>query len=162
MSRFLSRPRFGLYLLGMVAGVLSLGSNCSITGIPGLPVVDEIVTIELVNTTNFEVDPLLFVHPDETAPVNVAAQPEWEFVLDPPLAPGEIAEIDFECFDIGTVVSDRALLLTPGTPVASDNAPVVRWGLDYDCGDFVSFIFVDDPASVFFTRVEVNGVFVTD
>ena len=51
---------------------------------------------------------------------------------------------------------------SPLGPVPSDNTPLVQDDDTFHCGDTVTLIFVDNGTDVFFTRVEVNGQFVSD
>ncbi len=145
-----------------------MGGDCDIN-IPSIPLpdpnpVDPLVTVELVNTTDFFVDPFIYVHPDEAVPFSVLTRDENLIVLDPPeLEPGEIVELDFECVDIGAVITDRPLLLDGDVAFESTNSPLLRWATDYECGDLVSFVYVDDlDTGEFFVQAEVNGFIVAD
>ena len=120
-----------------------LASDCSFSGFLPFPrppvVVLDFVDVELINDSPFDpVDPGLFV--------------DGALFDDLPLAPGEASFLTFNCF-AGTTLQTDAILLTPVGGIPSD---------EFLCGDTVSFIFVDNGIDPFFTRVEVNGVFVTD
>jgi len=142
----------------------SLGLQCGVPGLPfeGLPFGHDTVDIELVNFTDYDVDPRIFIHPDDDVSFDELFREENMLLVEPPLLADELAVFTFDCDDVGTVASDFAwLLLSPTEAVESDNGPVLFKGLDFYCGDTVSFIFIDDGVD-FFTRVEVNGQFLTD
>jgi len=162
LSSRTGRRFIGLILLGLtVVGVM--GGDCDIT----LPVPDidpdPLVTVELVNTTNFFVDPFVFVDPDDNVPFSVLVRAENLVFLDPPeLEPGELVELDFLCADIGAVTTDP-LLLDGDLAFESINVPLLRFGEDYECGDLISFVYIDDPETgEFFVQPEVNGRIVPD
>ncbi len=123
------------------------GQSCPRTFFP--PPAD-FVTVELINETDFPVDPGLFVD-------------GLEFVLegDPLLAAGEIVTLEFDCF-AGTKLQTDAILLAPEGQILSDNVPLVEEGFEFLCGDVVSFIFIDNGVDPFYTEVDVNGEFVMD
>jgi hypothetical protein len=163
-------------LIGSALLFSVLGVQCGVPGSPfdGLPIgdgsfdglpfddADEIVDIELVNFTAYDVDPRIFIHPDDDVTFEELFRDENMLIVEPPLLPDELAVYTFDCDDVGTVASDFALLLlSPAEAIESDNGPVVFKDFDFWCGDMVSFIFIDDGVD-FFTRVEVNGEFLTD
>lgn len=162
-----SRARIGFTLLTALVGLGSLGQSCPSFPFPppigGDPVLDE-VDVELINLTAFEVDPRLFVDPDDTIVDIDDLIREENFVdIGPPLEPDEVVTVTFDCLDIGSVVSDYALLLiSDSEAVESDNGPWLVGGENFLCGDVISFIYIDTPEDGFFTRVEVNGEFLTD
>lgn len=161
----LKRHRFaGLSLLiVLIIGVM--GGDC-VSTFPPLPGPDgpSIVTLELVNDTDFFVDPFIYVHPDENVPVSVLISDENLVLLDPPeLEPGEIVELDFFCEDIGAVITDRPLLLDGDLAFESSNSPLLRWGDDFLCGDLVTFFYLEDPVTgEFFVEPRVNNTIVPD
>ena len=46
--------------------------------------------------------------------------------------------------------------------IESDHAPLLVEEDHFECGDIISFIFIDEVGGDFFTRVEVNDQFVMD
>jgi len=152
-------------LLASVFALAAMGPSCGDL----LPPPDNRpmqLTVELVNATPFEVLPELYVDPEKRVYVGDQIVADDNFVdIGDPLAPGEIVELGFDCADAGSFYSDHALMLPPGLrSVPSDNAPLLRQGIEFRCGDTVSFIFIyaTTPAPEFFTRIEVNGRFVMD
>lgn len=158
MNTWSTKSRWLGYVAGCAAIILSLGQTCAL---PFSPFEPPLVDIELVNYTAYDVDPYIFIHPDSGVPLDVLFQPENELIVDPLLAPEEVAVYTFDCLDVGTIGSDFALMyLSPFEVIESDNGPYVDKGIDFFCGDIVSFIFIDDGVD-FFTEVEVNGELIT-
>jgi hypothetical protein len=142
-----------------------MGAEC----VPASPspddslVQNDTVAIEMSNYTDYPIEPRLFIDP--TPHITVEGQlirdDNWVLV-DPPLQPGELATYEFRCEDVGTMATDHAqMFISEDQYVESDNGPWLVAGDDFTCGDTVSLIFIDD-GTVFFTRVEVNGQFLTD
>ncbi len=160
--------RIATFLIGglVLAGVMGGGCDGLTPVFPDVPGIldDDVITIELVNTTPNLVDPFLYVDPNEDVFFNNLIIDGNLVLLDPPeLAPGEVVTLVFDCQDVGSVVSDRAELITDLEIIESDNSPLLIEADDFVCGDLISFIYIDDPGEeVFFTRVEVNDVFLTD
>jgi hypothetical protein len=134
-------------LLFCAAMVGVMGTECSISLIPP-PSPEPVFTtvdVELVDNTPDAVDPGLFV--DGVA-----------HVFDPPLAPGDSLVVTLDCF-AGTTLQTDATLLDSAGAIPSDNVPLLTEGVDYSCGDTVTFVFTQD-AFGFFTQVLVNGTLV--
>jgi hypothetical protein len=125
---------------------------------------DDLITVELINTTNFPVEPFLYAEEDNDIELDSDVIRDSNFVdIGEPVFPGEVVQVDFLCEEIGAVVVDFPLLLiSPNEAIESINGPLLIQELDYFCGDFVSFFFVDDPSFGFFTEVEVNGVLLVE
>ena len=112
-----------------------------------------VVTVELINDTDYEVDPWI-VFDDDTG---WAAQVYPESLLDTGLLlPGEVVAYDFYCDDLGVILSDEAdqfvddlIYRDWGTP------PLVR-GEDFQCGDLIQFQFLGN-ADTFGVVVAING-----
>jgi hypothetical protein len=158
-----NRHRFaGLTLLTLLA-IGAMGGDCDVV-IPPPDPVDPLVTVRMENTTGFFVDPFIYVHPDESVPFSVLVRDENLVLLVPPeLEPGEIVELDFECIDIGAVITDRPLLLDGDQAFESINSPLLRFGEDFECGDLITFVYIDDlDTGEFFVQPEVNGRVVPD
>ena len=123
--------------------------------------VPEVVTVELVNTTEWPVAPFLYTsyYNDIFLPEEIAF--EENFVdIGEPLAPGEVVTLDLDCYDAGTLHADADLLLSPTEAVFSLTLPILRDNEHFVCGDLISFVFYDDPTVGFFTEAEVNGVII--
>ncbi len=146
------RLTVGTALLIPIA-MANMGGGCTF---PGLfpdpdPIVIDFVDVELSNEALDPVAPGLYV--------DGALFQELE---DEPLAVGERGvQVRFDCF-AGTTLQTDALLLTAAGAIASDNAPLLQEGIDFNCGDVISYFFVENGVDPFFTRVERNGVFLTD
>ncbi len=154
--------RFAGWLVGIVTAVAVMGADCTFLPFPVRSTVD----VELVNLTDYPIDPRLFIDPSDDIQFYEDLVNDFNWVeVDPPLAPDEVAVFTFYCDDAGTIASDYALLLLSADEgYESANGPWVVYGYDYLCNDTISFIFIDefDIGGDFFTRVEVNGEFVTD
>lgn len=125
-------------------------SSCSFSGLPifdpddDVIIVDDFVTVELVNNTGFLVDPGLFVSGEL-------------IIIDPPLDPGELLTLDIDCF-LEDVLEVDATLLLPDADLLAVNVPVLEEGISYLCGDIVTFFFEQDITGQFFVEVAVNDV----
>jgi len=152
------------YLLGGLVLMGVMGGPCDITISPDGIITFDSVTVELVNNTDYPIEPYLFVDEDENVSVDGLVVDENFVALDPLLQPDEIIELAFDCDEIGSIISDRAWLVVSDTEIyESDNGPLLREEDDFECGDVISFIFIDEgPEGSFFTRVEVNNQFVED
>lgn len=160
------RPvRFLFACVGAATWAGTLGTACSGLSIDlplpgGGAITFNTMEIELVNTTAYPVEPRLFVDPDDDA--FIVDEEENRIRIVPPVNPGEVFAMRLPCADTGSIQTDHAVLITALDLVESDNDPTVRKYTDFECGDTVSFIFIDEIGGDFFTRVEVNGVFVED
>ena len=151
-------------LRGMIGGLVLaavMGPSCAdiVINLPDRP-----VRIELINTTDYYVDPGLYIHPDAEVydDDRLITDQTWIDIGDP-LAPLEMWTYDFLCSEAGTVVSDFAwLFIDDEEYVSSENGPLVTYGRDFQCGDTISFIFVDTIEGFFYTEVEINGVLLTE
>jgi hypothetical protein len=112
--------------------------------VPTPPIEVDFVDLELVNTSDGSVDPGIFIDGVEQ-------------IIDPPLDPGEVVEFTVDCF-LGTVVESDAFLFTTSGPLLSDNAPLLIEGVDFFCGDLISFVYIRDFEG-FFTQVEITAGF---
>ncbi len=150
-------------LRGMIGGLIMaavMGPSCADFDIvlPGA----KPVRVELINTTDYEVDPGLYIHPDAEVydSARLITDETWINIGDP-LAPLEMWTYDFDCSETGTMITDFAwLFLTDEEYVVSENSPLVTIGRDFKCGDTVSFIFVDTVEGGFYTEVWVNDVLI--
>jgi len=159
----MARHNWWIRLVPLFVGTITwMGANC-------VPVVPDgtngsgTVAIEMVNYTDYPIEPRLFVDPTPNITVEgqLIRDDNWVLV-DPPLQPGELATYEFLCEDIGTMATDHAqMFISENEYVESDNGPWLVAGYDFTCGDTISLMFIDD-GTVFFTRVEVNGQFLTD
>lgn len=155
-------------VVGLAAAIAAgvLGGNCTglTIDIPlpgGGSIQFNTVTVELVNTTAYAVEPRLFVDPEDDS-FFVDAD-ENRVLVSPPVEPGQTVTLTLACADAGAIQTDHAILILPfDEDVESDNDPTARRHEDFNCGGIVSFIFIDEVGGDFYTRLEVNGVFVED
>ena len=156
MLRSLALARPVRWLMGGFVLAASMGQQCNLpSGLP-IPVGDPMVTVEVINRTDWPVDPFLYVDPDENVSFGALISADNLVLIDPLLQPGEVVTLGWECVDIGTVISDQALLILSETEgVESTTSPLLRWGEDFLCGDVISFIYEDQPDGTFSTRVEL-------
>lgn len=162
----MARHNWWIRLVPLFVGTITwMGANC----VPVVPVVPDdtggsgTVAIEMSNYTDYPIEPRLFIDP--TPHITVEGQlirdDNWVLV-DPPLQADEVATYEFFCQDVGTMATDHAqMYISEDQYVESDNGPWLVAGDDFACGDTISLMFIDD-GTVFFTRVEVNGQFLTD
>ena len=149
----------GLILIGV------MGGPCDITVFPEGIITLDSVTVELVNTTAYPVEPNLYVDPQENIFTTSNIVTDENFVnFGIPIQPGEIVQLALDCDEIGSIISDHAYLFVSDFElIESDNGPLLIEEDDFECGDIISFIFIDEGiGGEFFTRVEVNGRFVED
>lgn len=109
--------------------------------------IDDFVIVELVNETGNPVDPGLFV--------------EDVFVDTDPIDPATQRIDEVDCFPGDLIGVDPLLLLSADDELASINVPELIEGVDYFCGDVVTFFFTLDDEGVFFVDVAVNDVLLT-
>lgn len=115
------------------------------------------VTIELVNDTDFDVDPFIRFDDDNS----------WAAALFPAddlstglLAPGDALQFSFDCDELGLVFSDEAQQLDLlGVIAQADASDVLKRGDEYDCGDLIRFRFVGN-FEMFGVVVSVNNAVV--
>lgn len=152
--------------IGILICVATMGLQCGGIEIdlPGaIQVSLNTVTVELVNTTAYEVEPRLFIDSDEHDILpSLAVEEENRVHIIPPLEPGEVLTLTYSCGDAGTIVSDYANLLIDDYAFEADNDPAVVQDEDFECGDTVSLIFIDEVGGDFYTRIEVNGEYAAD
>jgi len=162
---YLATKRFAVFTLGVLTLIGAMGGPCDITVLPAGVIAFVTVTIELVNTTAYPIEPNLYVDPEDDIWFLTQLITDENFVFfDVPILPGEIVQIAFDCSDIGSVISDHAFMfITENEYIQSDNGPFLVGDEDFGCGDIISFIFIDEgPDGDFFTRVEINGEFLED
>ncbi len=133
-------PRAWMLLVLSALALSATAQQCPF-GPPPPVVTPTTVDIDLVNEAFDAVDPGLFVD---------------GFFFDAGLiAPGDFVPLVADC-GIGTTLQTDAILVTSLGDVLSDNFPLVQEGVDFLCGDLVSFVFIEDEFG-FHTQVEVNG-----
>lgn len=127
----------------------------------GAPVTFEPVTVELINTLPAnEVQPFFYSDPGTLDFAEDVMIPANLVDIGPPLAPLEGVSLTLACEDAGTFVMDADMYLAPtGQPAASSNILLLQEGVEFFCGDIVSFYYEVDAGGVFFTSVDVNDVY---
>ena len=119
------------------------------------PIFDPPVTVEIFNNSDFEVLPDIRFDFDESIPASAAS----DFLDVGFLLPGEFQQFDFDCDQIGLIFSDETEVRFFNEFFGiADRSFVPRWGLDFDCGDFIVIEFQGNPDDDFFDVL----VFVND
>jgi hypothetical protein len=150
-------------LVGAAVLMCLMGQSCGIRIPDDIPIDDDLpldadVSLEMVNKTNFEVDPGIYVDPVEGVFSSAELVTDENFlVIDPPLAPGETVTALYVCPDIGTVVSDYAYFYVGEDVFLSEDRPILVRNEDFICGDVIRFIFDEDATGEFRTDVEILG-----
>jgi len=112
----------------------------------------------MAKVSEYPVAPRLFVAEDNDT-IDVDDE-ENRFYVAEPVVSGATMQFDLACGETGAIETDHAVEISPwGDEEESENDPIVRLGDDYECGDTISFVFVDEPGEDFHTNVAVNGHF---
>ena len=141
---------------------------CLIGGCPGLNIElpdgmsiqlpgTRLITLELINDTNYYVNPRILFDDDSNF---LAAWFPSEELATGDLAPGEVLIYDFDCDELGLVLSDEAVQFVGSFDYVAYASRTFHRGEDYDCGDLIQFQFIGD-AEAFGVVVAING-FVVD
>jgi hypothetical protein len=115
-----------------------------------------IVTLELYNDTDFEVDPHIVYDDDSGFWARLA--PAEELGVHS-LAPGDSYVLDIDCDQLGLVLSDEPEQFIGPFSYSAPASRIVEREHEYDCGDVVQFQFLG-TADSFDVIVSVNGVVV--
>lgn len=153
MFRFTRRA--ALTLAG-ACGALILGAGCE----AGFNVLDGgVVTVQVVNDTDFEVDPSMVTTDD---PDGFGLFNPGDGLATGLLAPGDVLEFTFDCDRLAAIRSDAAELLDDnGDPIiGAQPTSAIERGAEFECGDVIRFRFVGDERS-FGILVSVNDAIVT-
>lgn len=144
-----------LGVAGAWCGLLA-GSGCD-TGLNVLG--GGVVTVQVVNDTEFEVDPAIVTTDD---PDGFGLFNPGDGLATGLLAPGDVLEFTFDCDRLAAIRSDAAELLDDnGDPlIGAQPTRAVERGAEFECGDVVRFRFVGDARS-FGILVSVNDAIVT-
>lgn len=144
----------------VTAGVLGGTCDGTMLSVPldGAVLTYNTLMVELVNTTAYPVAPRLFVAEDNDT-FDVDDDENRVYVAEP-IPPGQTVGFNFPCGESGAIETDHSVQLGPwGEERESESDPIVRLGDDYDCGDTISFVFVDEPGEDFDTIVAIDGHF---
>ena len=135
-----------------VAALTSVGGGC-----PNLTVVVDLldtVTVELVNDTDFSVDPNIRFDDDTGLLAGLFPSEELSTGL---LAPGQTATFRFDCDELGTILSDDPEQIIPLLDdVTGDSSRKLERGEEFDCGDVIRFRYLGN-ADDFGVVTSVNG-----
>lgn len=134
------------------AALLSAGGGCpNLTVVVGLL---DTITVELVNDTDFSVDPNIRFDDD---PGLLAGLFPSEKLSTGLLAPGETATFSFDCDKLGTIFSDDPEQVIPLLDdVTGDSSSRLERGEEFECGDVIQFRFVGNGDD-FGVVTSVNG-----
>lgn len=147
----------GLLLLSLTA---TMGQTCTAVGFPIIPggpigggpigpgpIVDPGVTVTVINSTNFEIDPFIEY---EDIDGNV-------FSLDLGIVfPGEIVPTDFFCDEVIFLTSTNAEQYVFNDVIVLDALPFFEQDFDFFCGEEVTFEFIGDDLN-FDVIVDADG-----
>ncbi len=121
----------------------------------------EVVTVEFVNLTPWEIDPGLYVYEDDDLLLPFLIAEDENYVDVGTAPPNTTIFTRLTCEEAGTLLSYEAVAFRPGEDYVSDNDPWVDRDDDFDCFDTISFVFIRDGDG-FYIEIDVNGEFVTD
>lgn len=155
-TRLVVLAAVALGLLGGCPGNISIelpgGGGVSIP-LPGAST----VVVEVLNDTNYEVDPQIKFDDDSNF---LAAAFPAETLNTGILAPGELLSLNMDCENVGLLVSDSARQYFGFDTIGqADGTRTLKRDDDYDCGDKVQFHFIGDGDG-FGVIVSVNNVVV--
>jgi hypothetical protein len=140
-TRMSTSWRFRAALVSVVASLALLTGGCP------RPILDYPVTVEIYNNSDFEVIPDIRFDYDESIPASAAG----DFLDIGLLLPGEYVQYDFDCDRIGLIFSDETEVRFFNEFYGiAERSFVPRWGLDFDCGDFIAIEFQGNPDDDFF------------
>ena len=119
-----------------------------------------VVTVEVVNDTPFDVDPRL-VTSEESGFFGGLFGNDSDLATGI-VAPGDAISLDLDCDSFATIFCDAAEQLD-GNDLVGAVQPTKRFEIDQDfeCGDVIRFRFVGSESS-FGVQVSVNGAIVPD
>ena len=111
------------------------------------------VTLELYNDTDFDVDPMIVFDDDSGFWAGLVPSEElatgW-------LAPGEVLTYNFDCDELGLILSDEAEQVVGPFVYSAYPTRTLERDDEYDCGDRIEFQFIG-TADTFGVIVAVNG-----
>jgi hypothetical protein len=133
--------------------MLPVAGGCDGLGLSGIL---QSLTVELVNETDYPVDPGLYADDDDRTFFEFNIRTDENFV-DVGIVPAHsTVRVPLSCDEAGTMMTYAARQIRSGSDRFSDNDPIVYEDGDFDCHDVISFVF-RDSAFDFWTEVEVNG-----
>ena len=116
-----------------------------------------VITVELINDTDFDVDPRIVFDDDSGFLARMFPSDLLDTGL---LAPGEVLAFDFECDELGLILSDEPDQFVGGVIYRDFPSAILERGDEFDCGDLIQFQFLGNADS-FGVILAVNG-FVVD
>lgn len=145
------RSKLLLLSLPLCLSVLLLGGCLSRWGdFLGL----NVVTLEIINDTNYAVDPHIVFDDDSGWLAGWFPSEELSTGL---LAPGEVLTYTFDCDELGLVLADEPEQIVGLFIYTADASDAVERDDEFECGDLIQFQFLGDADS-FGVVVAVNGV----
>jgi hypothetical protein len=149
-TRMLRRSKLLPVALIALAGVLLSGCPEVAQLIPSL----NIVQVELINDTNYVVDANIRFDDDAGWLAGWFPAEDLNAGL---LDAGESAQFNFDCDELGLILSDEAEQLGPFLiTYVADATRILERDDEYECGDVIRFRFVGDGDD-FGVIVSVNG-----
>ncbi len=137
-------------LLAAAAGLLAGGCPDLGAFVPGM----NAVTVEIVNDTEFAVDPNIRFDDDSGFFASLVPADTLDTGL---IEPGEIVTYEFDCDELGLIRSEDPEQVTVlfGDYVG-DSSDTLEREKEYDCGDVIRFRYVGNAVD-FGVIVSVNG-----
>ena len=148
-------PRKLLTLLTLIAITLTLPAGCPEAArlLPAL----NVIQVELYNDTDYDIEPNIRFDDDSNW---LASLVPAETLTTGELYPGEIVTYNFDCDELGLILSHEAEQYGPFfTTYIADSTRTLEREDEYECGDLIRFRFVGTGDS-FGVIVSVNGLVV--
>ncbi|MFN0135929.1 MAG: hypothetical protein ACKVS9_07395 [Phycisphaerae bacterium] len=120
----------------------------------GCPLPTNTVRVEIINDTDFDVQPNVVFDEDDGFFGSFFPGDELDTGL---IAPGDSFVFDFDCDALGSIASDGGeQVLLFDEDVIADSTSTLQRDEDFVCGDIITFTFVGNGAD-FGVNVSVNG-----
>jgi len=123
----------------IIGSLLVLVAGCnSLTAVLGT-LQPNLVTVELVNNSDFAVEITLFYDDDQDTIEEILVETGTERTFT--LAAGGRSSFSVNCDDLQAIIIDNASLQIVGDVGPEANTDVLRDGNDFGCGDTIVFTF---------------------
>jgi len=142
----IAMTRTRLALVGLCAAlVLNLGSGCPLDLV--------FTTVEIVNATEFDVEPNIKFDDDSDIVSGLFPSEELNAGVIPA---GQAVSYPFDCDALGAIFSEDAVQFAGIFEAEAGDSDVLFRGEEFECGDVITFRFVGAGNS-FGVEVYVNG-----